>query len=395
MIEEYLNREGHQPRLAAGTPAVPPCTRDAQRGGRPNDKRPGDQIGTLEDGTVVRQAREKAPPRLKTIDAVSLMAKEFEPLKMPVGGLIVEGLTLLCGAPKVGKSWLVLSLCCAVASGRPFLGKSTQAGNVLYLALEDSQMRLKDRLLKLGEAPTDALQFAIEARPLDGGLLDDLKEWVDSVDNPALIVIDTLQKIRGVASARVNAYANDYRELAKLKEFADAHHVAVVCIHHLNKMTNTDDSFNKVSGSTGVTGTADTTIIIERERGCDDAVLSFHGRDMPDDDVKLRMNNGRWQAVSAEAAARESYERDPIVRLCRDLMNEAIAGMFKVSLQGLMDAAADRYGCVIASTKNELGRRLEALAPKLKAYDGIILQTGKRVGSERGVHLVKGGVNDS
>ena len=346
-------------------------------------------IGALEDGTIVRKAREKAPPRLKTIDAVSLMAKHFEPLKMPVGGLIVEGLTLLCGAPKVGKSWLVLSLCCAVASGRPFLGKSTQAGNVLYLALEDSQLRLRDRLIKLGETPTDALQFAIESRPLDGGLLDDLKEWVDGADNPALIVIDTLQKIRGVASARVNAYAQDYKELAKLKTFADENHVAVVCIHHLNKTVNTDDSFNKVSGSTGVTGTADTTIIIERERGSDDAVLSFYGRDVHGDDIKLRMQDGRWQAVSAEAVDRERYECDPIVRLCRDLTDEAAGGLFRVSLQGLMDAAADRYGCVIASTKNELGRKLELLAPKLKKYDGIVLQTGKRVGSERGVHLVK------
>ena len=138
------------------------------------------------------------------------------------------------------------------------------------------------------------------------GRLDDLKEWVESVDNPSLIVIDTLQKIRGVASARVNAYVNDYKELAKLKAFADENHVAVVCIHHLNKVTNTDDSFNKVSGSTGVTGTADTTIIIERERGSDDAILSFYGRDVHGDDIKLRMQDGRWQAVSAEAAARES-----------------------------------------------------------------------------------------
>ena len=68
---------------------------------------------------------------------------------------------------------------------------------------------------------------------------------------------------------------------------------------------------------------------------------------------------------------------------------KAVGGVFKVSLQGLMDAAADRYGSVIASTKNELGRKLESLAPKLQEYDGIILQTNKRVGTERGVHLIK------
>lgn len=345
-------------------------------------------IGALEDGTVVRKARKETPPRLKTIDAVSLMKKQFQPLKMPVEGLIVEGLTLLCGAPKVGKSWLVLALCCAVAEGRTFLGKSTQAGDVLYLALEDSQLRLQERFCKLGETPTGALQFAIEASSLDGGLLSELTEWVHSVEKPVLIVIDTLQKIRGVAPARANAYAQDYKDLAKLKAFADEHHVAIVCIHHLNKLRDTDDSFNRVSGSTGVTGTADTTIIIERERGSDNATLSFVGRDVWGDDIRLCWQNNRWHVVSREAAEREAYEQNPIVRTCRGLMADGFGETVKITFQDLMDVIAERTGAPAASTVNELSRRLDALIPQFAHFDAIRVER-KRIGSARGVHLVR------
>ena len=201
-----------------------------------------------------------------------------------------------------------------------------------------------------------------------------------------------LQKIRGGAlPSRASAYAADYDLMGRLKRFADSHHIAVVLVHHLNKLKDVSDPYDRISGSTGLMGAADTTVLISRERGSDDATVSYTGRDVWGEDFHLRMQEGRWQAISAEARAREAFEKDDLVRLIRDLADEAIGGAFKVSLQGLMDAAADRYGAVIAGTKNELSRRLEELAPGLEEYDGIVIQTGKRVGSERGIHIVKGG----
>lgn len=95
-----------------------------------------------------------------------------------------------------------------------------------------------------------------------------------------MIVIDTLQKVRGAAvPARTNAYAADYDAMARLKAFADKNHVAVVLVHHLNKLRNVDDPYDKISGSTGLMGAADTTVLIARERGSDDATVSFTGRD--------------------------------------------------------------------------------------------------------------------
>lgn len=355
--------------------------------------KPGEVVEVLDDGTVIRQAKETTGgPRIHPISADDLMQKEFPLLHEPVRGLIVEGLTLLCGSSKIGKSWLVLSMACAVAAGKPFIGRSTEQGTVLYLALEDSQRRIQYRLGQLREEPGAALHFLTHAPTLDGGLLAALEDWVGETPTASLVVIDTLQKIRGGAlPSRASAYAVDYDLMGRLKQFADSHHIAVVLVHHLNKLKDVSDPYDRISGSTGLMGAADTTILISRERGSDDATVSFTGRDVWGADFHLRMQEGRWQAISAEARAREAFEKDDLVRLIRDLADEAIGGVFKVSLQGLMDAAADRYGAVIAGTKNELSRRLEELAPGLEEYDGIVIQTGKRVGTERGIHIVKGG----
>jgi RecA-family ATPase len=57
---------------------------------------------------------------------------------------VPEGCILLAGPPKVGKSWLTLGLGLSVASGGKALGRiDVTAGQVLYLALEDTPRRLK------------------------------------------------------------------------------------------------------------------------------------------------------------------------------------------------------------------------------------------------------------
>ncbi|MGI8701240.1 MAG: AAA family ATPase [Nocardioidaceae bacterium] len=82
--------------------------------------------------------------------AAELMACEFPEPRWAVPGIIAEGVTLLAGAPKVGKSWLALGLGIAVATGGKALGAlDVMEGDVLYLALEDPPRRLQDRLAKV------------------------------------------------------------------------------------------------------------------------------------------------------------------------------------------------------------------------------------------------------
>ena len=86
--------------------------------------------------------------RLRTIDARTLADAVLEPPGYAVKDLLVQGLHILAGAPKTGKSWLTLWLCQQVAGGEKVWGHPTQQGTVLYLCLEDGYHRLQDRLLE-------------------------------------------------------------------------------------------------------------------------------------------------------------------------------------------------------------------------------------------------------
>lgn len=79
------------------------------------------------------------------ISAYELDHKEFPPVNWAVPDLIPEGVTILSGKPKIGKSWLMLNIAIAVASGGMALGKTKcEQGKVLYAANEDNQRRLKN-----------------------------------------------------------------------------------------------------------------------------------------------------------------------------------------------------------------------------------------------------------
>src|SRR5262245_60828560 len=152
------------------------------------------------------------------ITATDLMAKEFREPQWAVPEFVPEGLTLLAGKPKTGKSWLALDFAVAVAAGSCAMGNVTcKRGDVLYLALEDTQRRLHGRLkavLQGAEAP-DGLNIATEWRRSDGGGLEDLRHWLGiHVGIARLIVIDTLQKIRGARKKDAGVYEDDYRAIA-------------------------------------------------------------------------------------------------------------------------------------------------------------------------------------
>ena len=110
--------------------------------------------------------------------------------------LLYPGLYILAGAPKIGKSWLALDLCLSVAEGEPFLKHETHRGQVLYLALEDSLLRLQNRLYEFTEEPAEGLQFSTLAKTIGGGLEQQLEDAKRRLPDLRLIVIDTLQKVR-------------------------------------------------------------------------------------------------------------------------------------------------------------------------------------------------------
>ena len=232
-------------------------------------------------------------PTLETITAADLQQKDLPSIKFIVDRLLSVGLNILASPPKYGKSWMVLALCLAVASGGRFLGYTTNQCGCLYLALEDSQRRLKTRMNKLlaGKAAPGGFHFATMASPIDNGLFDELEDFLKKHPDTGLIVVDTLQRVRGASHGKEGAYAADYREVGALKAFADQHNVALLLVHHLRKMKDDGDPFNMISGTNGIMGAADTTMVLTKEkRGDSNATFSVVGRDVESSDTVLRFN---------------------------------------------------------------------------------------------------------
>ena len=195
--------------------------------------------------------------KLETINAEDLQNRTYEPTPFLVDELIPEGLHILAGAPKIGKSWLALWLCLCVAQGQPLWNFAVTQGEVLYLSLEDSYRRIQSRLFDLTDDAPQTLHFAIIADTLKHGLEQQIEQFLTEHPTTKLVVIDTLQRVRS-AGGDSNLYANDYQDVGLLKQLADRHHIAILLIHHLRKLHD-DDPMNMISGSTGLSGAADST----------------------------------------------------------------------------------------------------------------------------------------
>ena len=249
--------------------------------------------------------------KLQTVNADTLL---YEPLEKPsfvVDGLIPTGLILFCGSQKIGKSWLMLKLCLCVSQGIPLWDMPTQEGDVLYLCLEDTFCRIQDRLFRLTDEASGRLHFAVASDKLSDGLIVQLEDYLKEYPDSRLIVIDTLQKVR--TASKDNAYASDYGDISLIKDFADRHSLAVIVVHHIRKQ-NDSDVFNKVSGTTGLTGSADATFVLEKEKRASDAAkLYVTGRDTPYQEFTLRFRDCSWELVERKEQEQLAKEAIPDV----------------------------------------------------------------------------------
>jgi hypothetical protein len=235
---------------------------------------------------------------LKTIDAETLLATPLQPVHFLVDRLLPPGLHLLAGAPKIGKSWLMMQLCLKVATGIPLFEFQTLQSDVLYLCLEDTLHRIQSRLFRVTDTAPENLHFAIMADSLDNGLKEEIGGFLARHPQTRLIIIDTLQRVRGI-HADGNAYANDYKDISLLKELADQNSIAIILVHHLRKMGDSDP-FQRVSGTTGLTGAVDTMFVLEKAP--DGARLHVRGRDVEHMELGLRFRDCQWEMTSLDTA---------------------------------------------------------------------------------------------
>lgn len=229
---------------------------------------------------------------LKMYSSEYIMNTPMKPIEYCVDGLISQGLFILAGAPKVGKSWLALDMCLSIAKGEKVLGKATSCGHAVYLSLEDSLIRLQNRLYELTDEPSDNLNFAIMAESISNGLPEQIEYCRKRFDDLKIVVIDTLQKVRNESES---SYSSDYKELSVLKSLADKLGIAIVLVHHTRKCADSDP-FNMISGSTGLSGCVDgSMVLIESKRGSRKAKLHCVGRDIENQEINVVFENSRWK----------------------------------------------------------------------------------------------------
>ena len=197
---------------------------------------------------------------LFTVDGETLTTTLLPPVRFVVEGFLPQGLHLLAGASKIGKSWLALWLCLQVAKGEKVWDFPSRSGDVLYLCLEDNYSRIQSRLLDITDEAPGNLHFATASEKLRCGLEQQIQQFLAGHPHTVLVVIDTLQRVRG-AGGDANAYANDYRDLEALKALADGNHLAILLVHHLRKRED-EDPMNMISGTMGISGATDSNFVL-------------------------------------------------------------------------------------------------------------------------------------
>ena len=319
---------------------------------------------------------------LHEISMTELYDRVYEPKAPVVDGLLYPGTYIFAGSPKVGKSFFMAQLAYHVAAGIPLWDYPVRQGSVLYLALEDDYARLQKRLSRMFDVEgNDSLFLATEAGTMTDGLEAQMEQFITQHPDTALIIIDTLQRIRESGSEQYS-YSKDYDIFKTLKAFADRHAICFLIVHHTRKM-EAEDSFDMISGTNGLLGAADGAFVLKKKKRIDrTATLSIVGRDQQDQELKLEFDQEKcfWKFISAEA----EVWRDP-----PDPVLSAIDHMLSVNenrFEGTPTELVEKLPDVNISVPHALTRKLNVSAERLFNEYGIIYESG-RTGAGRYIRL--------
>jgi hypothetical protein len=296
--------------------------------------------------------------------------QDFPPLRYHLPGVVPEGSTLLVGPPKIGKSWFVLSLALATASGGRALGLAVDTRPTLYMALEDGDRRMQDRCRTLlaGDPIPPAFEYLTAVQPLT--LLATIEAWLDRhPGSEPLVVLDTLGKVMPPAVMGESSYSRDYRVGGALKRLADDRPGAGLLVNHHDRKAGSDDFVDRVSGTNGLAGAADTIVVLTRARHEQTGTINVTGRDVAEGEYAVTFTGALWQLDGGGLAAAAS-------KAARD---RAATGVSDRSVE-VLDFVAEHPGGV-RSAEVEL-----ALGPDARRYLARLTDSGRLVRLKRGLY---------
>lgn len=333
----------------------------------------------------LRQMRQmNSPDYLYTVSLTELYDTVYRSRMPVIENLLYTGAYILAGAPKIGKSFLVAQFAHHVSSGQPIWEyEIKQPGAVLYLALEDDYQRLQERMARMFGVESDGeLFFAVSAKQVGNGLDEQLAFFLREHPNTRLVIVDTLQKVREM-SGDAYSYAGDYEIISRLKAFGEQHGVCVLIVHHTRKQP-AGDSFETISGTTGLLGCADGAILMQKEKRTDNkATLDIVGRDQPDQKIHLIRDEVTLQ-WNFEKAERQLWKEppDPILTAVAKLVT-AESHQWKGSATELAEALQ------VTIQPNALSKKLNVKSGKLIQEFGIQYENNRsRTGSNITLTLV-------
>jgi hypothetical protein len=287
----------------------------------------------------VRRVKAERPPRpaLTPVSAEDLREKELTPLEYLVEDVLPEGLGVIAGAPKVGKSWLVYQVGVEIATGGELLGKACEARDVLYYALEDGERRLQERLeILIGGRHLDLSRLFLfyEAPRISDGLEEDVASFLDSHPG-GLVILDVLAKIRPKAVGKGSAYDEDYSVISPLQTVArDRPGSAIVVVTH-DRKAGSDDWMTTVTGTRGIVGAADWVWVVKRDREKKEGIIYVSGRDVHDAHIDA-LFAGAWSLGSPAAPGTSDKQRQiaDALRTEGDMTAKELALFFDSTLTG-------------------------------------------------------------
>ena len=318
------------------------------------------------------------PGFLPTYSMPELYGSIFHSKPPIIQNLLYPGTYLFAGAPKIGKSFLMAQLAFHVSSGKPLWNFAVQQGTVLYLALEDNQERLQQRLYRMfGTDVAPALYFSNAAKPLGGGLDQQIETFRREHPDTNLVIIDTLQKVRESGNEKCS-YASDYEIISKLKSLAEKLRICLLLVHHTRKQ-QAEDRFDMISGTNGLLGCADGALILQKEfRTAKTATLDISGRDQQDQRLYL-LRDEQTLAWNLERQETELWNAPP------DPVLSAVASLVTPENTKWCGSSTELAAALGTEMKpNALSMRLNIRAAKLEQdyhirYESIRTHAGRQI----------------
>lgn len=313
------------------------------------------------------------------VNASTIQQTETIRKKSLVDGIITPGLNLLAAPRKQGKSWFALDLALRIARGEEFMGRKTEKGKVLYFALEDDPGRLKGRintLLDYEDAPENLL-ISCSTGYVGDGFFKDLTAFLEQEKGIKLVIVDVLQKIRSTKKLNQTEYSHDYGDIGNLKKIADDHKVPILAITHTRKTKDSRDRLNEISGGVGITGAADTILMIGKsDTAKEDSTLYITGRDVLETELTIHFNKEtcRWDYIGTteeiDLKRQEVlYADSPVVKTIKALM-EQNGGTWSGTSTELLAYGLKLTGKPLAKTESALARKVNEFDPMFHK-DGI------------------------